>query len=181
MLPQLPRLFKHLLADYLQDIQATDDAAAGAPSETPDPTVEESDKPDNGMSSPLTEPAAGSPAKPDPPAASADPDQEIDELDEDGEIETETRQRQSDRKEEEEAQEEEPEEEDEEFEDAEDPAGPQQQYLTLSVGDKLAILEFLCTVITNSKPYRFYIEDCETALTDFRKKRIDMNKERRAL
>lgn len=142
MLPELPRILKHLLADYV----TPDEAKQAAKAEREASEVQEQPKP------------------------AADSDSEKDELEEDDELQSVKEEQQE-------------EEDDEEAEDDEDvdALGPQERYMTLPPSDKLAVLEFLCAIISNSKPYRHYIEDCEAALTAIRKERTDINKERRAL
>ncbi|GAA6019257.1 hypothetical protein JCM11491_001292 [Sporobolomyces phaffii] len=76
-----------------------------------------------------------------------------------------------------------PSESDDDGEDEDDESGlaPQDQYLTLSLGDKLAILNYLVTLVMGSKPIRAYLDEADRELTDLRKQRADVNKERRAL
>ena len=56
-----------------------------------------------------------------------------------------------------------------------------QQYLSLEVSDKLAILRFLCDLVTGSKSIRGYLDECETVLTELRKERAELNKDRKTL
>ncbi|KAK4705880.1 hypothetical protein P7C70_g319, partial [Phenoliferia sp. Uapishka_3] len=77
--------------------------------------------------------------------------------------------------------EEEPEPEPEEDDGTVDSSNPELAYLSLEIGDKLAILEYLCTLVLGSKIVRHYIDDSETQLTEYRKQRADVNKERKAL
>jgi bromodomain adjacent to zinc finger domain protein 1A len=58
---------------------------------------------------------------------------------------------------------------------------PEEQYLTLPIEDKLAIVGFLSELVLSSKYVRGYIEDCEAELTDLRKERIEINREKKAL
>ena len=58
---------------------------------------------------------------------------------------------------------------------------PEDQYLTLPLEDKLAIIHYLVTLVMGSKPVRTYLDDADRELTDLRKQRADVNKERRAL
>lgn len=58
---------------------------------------------------------------------------------------------------------------------------PEDQYLTLPLVDKLAIIHYLVTLVMGSKPVRTYLDDADRELTDLRKQRADVNKERRAL
>lgn len=62
-----------------------------------------------------------------------------------------------------------------------DLSNPEAAYLTLSLTDKLDILKYLCTNALGSKLVRTYIEESESQLTEFRKQRADINKERRGL
>ncbi|GAA5946603.1 hypothetical protein JCM3765_000315 [Sporobolomyces pararoseus] len=58
---------------------------------------------------------------------------------------------------------------------------PEDQYLTLPLVDKLAIINYLITLVTATKPVRAYLEEADRELTDLRKQRADVNKERKAL
>ncbi|BGP42601.1 hypothetical protein JCM10449v2_006613 [Rhodotorula kratochvilovae] len=58
---------------------------------------------------------------------------------------------------------------------------PEQQYLTLPLEDKLDLIAYLCTLVMGSKVVRGYIDECETKLTELRKQKADVNKERKAL
>ncbi|GAA5922875.1 hypothetical protein JCM1841_003769 [Sporobolomyces salmonicolor] len=60
-------------------------------------------------------------------------------------------------------------------------ASPEDAYLTLPLADKLAIISYLCTLVMGSKLVRGYVDEAETLLTDYRKQRADVNKERKAL
>jgi len=60
-------------------------------------------------------------------------------------------------------------------------SGPAQQYPSLLISQKLAILSFLCDFVINSNSIRKYIDDCEEALTVLRKDRIEVNRDRRTL
>lgn len=62
-----------------------------------------------------------------------------------------------------------------------DNSNPEVAYLSLPLEHKLSILNYLCTLALGSKAVRGYIEECETTLTDLRKQRADVNKERKAL
>lgn len=63
----------------------------------------------------------------------------------------------------------------------EDSSDPEAQYLSLDLGDKLDIVAYLCTLALGSKAVRSYVEESESQLTEFRKHRADVNKERKAL
>lgn len=60
-------------------------------------------------------------------------------------------------------------------------AKPEAAYLTLAIEDKIDILGFLCALAMGSKAIRAYIDESETRLTELRKQRADVNKERKAL
>lgn len=62
-----------------------------------------------------------------------------------------------------------------------DASNPELAYLSLDIGDKLVILEYLCTLVLGSKVVRTYIDDSEAHLTEYRKQRADVNKERKHL
>lgn len=62
-----------------------------------------------------------------------------------------------------------------------DTSDPAAAYLTLALEDKLDILSYLCTLASGSKLVRSYIEESESQLTEYRKQRADVNKDRRAL
>lgn len=62
-----------------------------------------------------------------------------------------------------------------------DTSHPEAQYLTLALEDKLDILDYLVTLALGSKLVRSYIDESESQLTEFRKHRADINKERRSL
>ncbi|GAA5936072.1 uncharacterized protein JCM15063_002698 [Sporobolomyces koalae] len=62
-----------------------------------------------------------------------------------------------------------------------DYAHPEEQYLTLPLADKLAIINYLITLVMGSKPIRAYLDEADKELTDLRKQRADVNKDRRAL
>lgn len=63
-----------------------------------------------------------------------------------------------------------------------DPTDPvEQHYLSLSLEDKLDIIAYLVTLVMGTKVVRTYIEESELRLTELRKQRADVNKERKAL
>lgn len=61
------------------------------------------------------------------------------------------------------------------------PGNVELQYLSLSLEDKLDILAYLVTLVMGTKAVRSYMEESEMKLTELRKSRADVNKERRAL
>ena len=63
----------------------------------------------------------------------------------------------------------------------EDSASPETCYLTLDLGDKLRILMWLCDMSLASKVIRNYIDDCEIRLTEERREKADINRERKEL
>lgn len=62
-----------------------------------------------------------------------------------------------------------------------DTSNTEAAYLTLPLGDKLDILSYLCTLALGSKLVRNYIEESESHLTEFRKERAEVNKDRKKL
>lgn len=62
-----------------------------------------------------------------------------------------------------------------------DTSNPPAAYLTLDLKDKIDILSYLCTLVLGSKLVRSCIDESEGQLTEFRKQKADVNKERRAL
>lgn len=58
---------------------------------------------------------------------------------------------------------------------------PEARYLTLSLEHKLDLLCFLCDMNLGSKAVKKYMDDCELRLTEERKIRADINKERKDL
>ncbi len=62
-----------------------------------------------------------------------------------------------------------------------DNSNPEAAYLSLPLEHKLSILNYLCTLALGSKAVRGYIDECEATLTDLRKQRADVNKEKKAL
>ncbi|GAA5988815.1 hypothetical protein JCM10908_006182 [Rhodotorula pacifica] len=57
----------------------------------------------------------------------------------------------------------------------------EQQYLSLSLEDKLDIIAYLVTLVMGTKVVRTYLEESELRLTELRKQRADVNREKRAL
>jgi hypothetical protein len=58
---------------------------------------------------------------------------------------------------------------------------PTQTYLTLPLEWKIEIIAYLCTLALGSKLVRTYIEESESLLTEGRKDRADVNKDRRRM
>ncbi|GAA5903648.1 hypothetical protein JCM8208_003644 [Rhodotorula glutinis] len=58
---------------------------------------------------------------------------------------------------------------------------PEEQYLSLPLEDKLDIIGYLCTLVMGSKAVRGYVDECDLKLTELRKTRADVNKERKSL
>ncbi|GAA5973155.1 hypothetical protein JCM11641_006296 [Rhodosporidiobolus odoratus] len=71
--------------------------------------------------------------------------------------------------------------EQEEEEEEEDTSNPELAYLSLSLADKLEVIAYLCTLVMGSKAVRTYIEECDVKLTELRKERAEVNKERKTL
>ncbi|KAG0192120.1 hypothetical protein DFQ28_010119 [Apophysomyces sp. BC1034] len=57
----------------------------------------------------------------------------------------------------------------------------ERQYPTLNVKYKLAILEFLVNVVNESILIKEYMEQCQDQLTEFRRQKVEMNKESKIL
>lgn len=70
---------------------------------------------------------------------------------------------------------------DDDEDDGEGDISPEDQYLTLPLADKLSIIHYLITLVMGSKPVRAYLEEADKELTELRKQRADVNKERKAL
>lgn len=58
---------------------------------------------------------------------------------------------------------------------------PELRYLSLSLEHKLDILSFLCQINLQSKVVKAFIDDCETRLTEERKEKAEINKEKKEL
>ena len=56
---------------------------------------------------------------------------------------------------------------------------PATLYPTLPVEDKIALLSFLCDVSICSKSVHTYMDNCEEQLTQLRKDKIELNRERK--
>lgn len=65
--------------------------------------------------------------------------------------------------------------------DGEDLSNPEQAYLSLGLEDKLDIIAYLCTLVMGAKVVRQYLEESDTKLTDLRKERAEVNKEKKGL
>lgn len=59
--------------------------------------------------------------------------------------------------------------------------GPSEQYPTLSIADKLQVLEFLVDLAGSSKAIKLYMEECELQLTELRKERIEVSRAKKRL
>ncbi|SCZ87519.1 BZ3500_MvSof-1268-A1-R1_Chr2-2g04985 [Microbotryum saponariae] len=62
-----------------------------------------------------------------------------------------------------------------------DTSDPEGAYLSLPIQDKVDIVAFLATLAMGSKPVRTFLEEAELQLTEYRKARADVNKERKNL
>lgn len=60
-------------------------------------------------------------------------------------------------------------------------ADPRERYPKLALENKLDILGFLCDVVRDSRVVRQHIEEAEARLTELRKERADVNRERKQL
>ncbi|KZW00685.1 hypothetical protein EXIGLDRAFT_639080 [Exidia glandulosa HHB12029] len=60
-------------------------------------------------------------------------------------------------------------------------AEPEDRYPTLPVSDKIAILAYLADLGIASKPIHHYMDNCETKLTELRKEKIEVNREKKNL
>ncbi|BGP26830.1 DDT domain-containing protein [Rhodotorula toruloides] len=55
------------------------------------------------------------------------------------------------------------------------------QYFTLALEDKLDIVAYLCTLVMGSKVVRSFVDESDARLTELRKAKADVNKEKKAL
>lgn len=70
----------------------------------------------------------------------------------------------------------------EEIDELEPPtAEPGDRYPTMPVSDKIALFSFLCDLAITSKPIHHYMDNCETKLTELRKEKIEVNREKKRL
>jgi len=60
-------------------------------------------------------------------------------------------------------------------------AHPGDRYYRLSPTHKLDILSFLCDTVASHKEIHLYMESCETNLTQLRKEKIEVKKERKRM
>ncbi|KDQ09270.1 hypothetical protein BOTBODRAFT_58767 [Botryobasidium botryosum FD-172 SS1] len=60
-------------------------------------------------------------------------------------------------------------------------ASPTERYSLLPPEDKIAILAFLCDLSVTSKMVRTHMEACDLALTELRKEKIEVNREKKRL
>lgn len=61
------------------------------------------------------------------------------------------------------------------------PTSPSERYALLPPGDKIALVTFLCDMCMSSKVVRAHIDYADAALTDLRKEKIEVNRERKRL
>jgi hypothetical protein len=61
------------------------------------------------------------------------------------------------------------------------PMPPAERYALLPPGDKISIISFLCDMCLDTKLIRQYIDEAESTLTEYRKERIEVNRERKRL
>ncbi|KAF8581380.1 chromatin remodeling complex protein [Ramaria rubella] len=60
-------------------------------------------------------------------------------------------------------------------------SNPGERYYLLPPEDKIAILAFLCDAVVSHKEIHIYMETCETNLTQLRKEKIEVKKERKKI
>jgi WSTF, HB1, Itc1p, MBD9 motif 1 len=60
-------------------------------------------------------------------------------------------------------------------------ASPGERYYLLPPEDKVAILAFLCDAVVSHKEIHTYMETCEANLTQLRKEKIEVKKERKKM
>lgn len=58
---------------------------------------------------------------------------------------------------------------------------PVQRYVTLSLSDKIAMLEFLCEQAVLTRGIKRFFDQCEAQLTELRKERVELGRARRKL
>lgn len=58
---------------------------------------------------------------------------------------------------------------------------PAQRYPLLSLGDKLQIIHFLCEQAVGAKVIKSFYEDCEAQVTELRKEKIEVSREKKKL
>ncbi|KAG8844443.1 hypothetical protein FRB96_003031 [Tulasnella sp. 330] len=62
-----------------------------------------------------------------------------------------------------------------------EPCHPSDRYPSLPIEDKLAVIQYLCDLAMACKPIRTALESAEVDLTDLRKEKIEVNRERKRL
>jgi len=60
-------------------------------------------------------------------------------------------------------------------------ADPAERYATLPGCDKVAIIAYLCDLAITSRPIHHFMDNCETRLTELRKEKVEINKEKKRL
>ena len=58
---------------------------------------------------------------------------------------------------------------------------PSERYYILPAEDKVAILAFLCDAVVSHKEIHTYMDTCEANLTQLRKEKIEVKKERKKM
>ncbi len=58
---------------------------------------------------------------------------------------------------------------------------PTQRFPLLSVADKLQVLDFLCSQAVMTKSVKSFYEECEAQVTELRKEKIEVSREKRKL
>ena len=62
-----------------------------------------------------------------------------------------------------------------------EPCHPADRYPSLPPADKIAVITFLCDLAIMCRPIRVALEASETELTELRKEKIEVNRERKRL
>lgn len=60
-------------------------------------------------------------------------------------------------------------------------SSPGERYYLLSAEDKVAILSFLCDAVVSHKEIHVFMDTCEANLTQLRKEKIEVKKERKKM
>lgn len=62
-----------------------------------------------------------------------------------------------------------------------EPCHPADRYPSLPPEDKIAVIQYLCDLAMACKPIRAALETAETELTELRKEKIEVNREKKRL
>ncbi|KAH7104205.1 hypothetical protein BKA62DRAFT_497973 [Auriculariales sp. MPI-PUGE-AT-0066] len=60
-------------------------------------------------------------------------------------------------------------------------AEPADRYPTLPPSDKIAVIAYLCDLAITARPIHHFMDNCETKLTELRKEKVEINKEKKRL